>query len=83
MSEDGEMWAEYKKERHEKKAANEKYSIEFLRKNNIPFEVLDESVKHYRVMKVWSFWPSTGVFYNPKTKEKGRGLKNLIKKLKS
>jgi hypothetical protein len=78
--EESEFWRKYKEAGKEKKAKNEEYSIWLLKDYGIKFEVLDVYSKHYKVGE-FSFWPTTGKFYNPKTGEKGRGVKNLIKKL--
>ena len=48
------------------------------RLNGIEFVVLSEECKHLRV-GAFDFWPSTGKFYNQKTKHKGRGVFNLMK----
>jgi len=81
MSDEGEIWEAHKAERKAKKADNEQKSLAILRSKGFEIETLNESVRHYRVQG-YSFWPSTGKFYNPKTGEKGRGVFNLIKKLK-
>lgn len=80
MSEDGEMWAKIREDGRIKRWSNDKQSIELLRHFKIPFKVLNASSSHYRVGE-FDFWATTGKFYNQKTKETGRGVRNLIKKL--
>ena len=78
MADEGDFWREVKKERQEKKHSNEDSSIRLLKHRGIKYEVLSESSSHYRIGD-WSFWPTTGKFYNPKTGKKGRGVRNLLK----
>ncbi|HEY1577008.1 MAG TPA: hypothetical protein VGF82_08050 [Terracidiphilus sp.] len=80
MSEDGEIWDAIHKDAQAKRAANEEWSISFLKRQGISFTVLSKSSRHYRVGE-FDFWPSTGKFYNQKRQIKGRGVKNLIKLL--
>ncbi len=80
MSEVAEMFRDLKKISQEKKANNEKNSLNILKQNGIEYKVLNEASKHYRVMD-FDYWPSTGKFYNQKTGEKGRGIFNLIKRI--
>lgn len=82
MGDEGEIWNEYRKERREKKRDNEEKSLALLREIGIPYRVLNESTSHYRVGG-YDYWPTTGKFYNQKTKEVGRGVKNLINKIKN
>lgn len=77
---EGTIWDEHKKERAEKKRQNVISSLALLDHKGIEYKTLSEGTRHYRVGD-WDFWPSTGKFYNQKTKEKGRGVRNLIKKL--
>ncbi|HLY40448.1 MAG TPA: hypothetical protein VKR52_04500 [Terracidiphilus sp.] len=77
MSEVGEDFKALHEESKRKRAANEKWSINFLKEKGIPFSVLNESSRHYRVGE-FDFWPSTGKFYNQKKQIRGRGVKNLI-----
>lgn len=78
MSE-GDIWREHKEERRTKKLSNLEQSINILRDTHI--EIQQFSPVHFRV-KEWDFWPSTGKFWNRITGEKGRGVFNLIKRLK-
>jgi hypothetical protein len=80
MSEEAEMWAEYHKEGQEKRKSNEEWSLAFLKDQGIEVKVLNKRSAHYRVGS-FDFWPGTGVFYDQRTKVKGRGVKNLSKLL--
>lgn len=80
MSEDAEMWEEYRGQNKEKRWKNFEQSIKLLDERGITYEILNREVGHLKVYG-WSFWPTTGKFYNEKTGEKGRGVFNLIKKL--
>lgn len=75
------MWRELKEEGQKKRWDNVKQSLALLRARKIIYETLDESTAHYRVGG-FSFWPTTGKYYDPKTGIKGRGVKNLINQLK-
>lgn len=78
MSELGEtfkMWGEHNKK---KKAKNKANSLEILKSLNVEFKFLSED--HLRVGE-YDFWPSTGLFIHRKTKIRGRGVRNLIKKV--
>lgn len=81
MSEEGEIWAEHRKERQEKRWKNRDWSITFLVKQGIKVQCLSEPIGHYKVGD-FSFWPTTGKYYNPKTGKSGRGVKNLVRELK-
>ena len=80
MSEDGEMWDAMHKDSQKKRKQNVEWSTNLLKDLGIHFKVLNSSAPHYRVGN-YDFWPSTGLFYDPITKERGRGVKNLIKKI--
>lgn len=77
MSEIGDDFRALREESQRKRAANEEWSIKYLKQRGIAFTVLSKSSRHYRV-GAFDFWPSTGKFYNPKTQLGGRGVKNLI-----
>lgn len=76
---DSEMWSEHRAESQERRWSNRDKSLEILKLNKIDFRCLSESTGHYRVKGIWDFWPTTGKFYNSKTKQKGRGVFNLIR----
>lgn len=81
MSEDSEMWAEYRGLNQKKRWENFDKSLEILAHRQVPYKILSHGAGHLRVAEVWDFWPTTGKFYNSKTKEKGRGVFNLLKKV--
>ncbi len=77
----GDLYQDMRKSGQEKRRRNEHTSIDLLKSQGIPFKIISAAAKHYRVGD-FDFWPSTGKFYNPKTKEVGRGVFHLIKKVK-
>lgn len=79
-NEETEMWGDRRKERQEKKQSNHESSIAILKRSGIPFQTMKGSV-HYKIGK-WNFWPSTGKFWNEETDQKGRGVFNLINKIR-
>lgn len=76
VGDDFRAWKDYKKK---KKAANLEWSPDILRENDIKFTIL--SMEHYRVGE-FDFWPTTGLFIHRKTKQRGRGVRNLIAKIR-
>ena len=78
MSELGEIFGEWKKEKQEKKRSNATGSLAILDENKITYKRL--SLDHFRVGE-FDFWPSTGLFIHLKTKWRGRGVFNLIRQL--
>lgn len=79
MDED-DVWTKYREEKRKKKKENIKNSLRLLKREGIICKVLNEAGAHYRVAG-FDFWPSTGKFYNQRTKEKGRGVFKLIKRI--
>jgi hypothetical protein len=82
MNENGEMWDAIHKDQQAKRHQNEEQSIKMLQDLGIKYEILSKQSSHYRVGR-FNFWPTTGKFYDPKTGEKGRGVRNLINKVKT
>ena len=76
-----EFWKEVREESRKKKRDNEQMSLHLLKMHCIEYEILCATVCHYRVGP-FDYWPTTGKFYNQKTGEFGRGVKNLIKRVK-
>lgn len=77
VGDDYRAWDEHKKA---KKAANHVNSIDILKKEGVEFKQLNPD--HYRVGP-YDYWPSTGLFIHLKTKKRGRGVFNLIGKVKT
>ena len=76
-------WKEIKKHRQEKKEKNRQYSTAWLTEKKIPFKSLNGGYMLRIVNKdIYDFWPNTGLFLNRRTKERGRGLRNLYKDIK-
>ena len=81
-SEESEMWKSLREDSKEKRWNNLDSSLNILKKSNIDVKCLNESNGHYRIDKI-DFWPTTGKFYNHKTKKYGRGVFNLIRLYKN
>ena len=77
---EAEYWEAFKEDRRKKRWQNRDNSLVILKERNVEFKLLDEKTGHYRVGR-FDFWPTTGVFYCQSTKEKGRGVFELIKVL--
>lgn len=76
-----EEWGDYKEERRQKRWDNNENSLKILEGRGIDYKILNASQGHYRVGD-YDFWATTGKYYCQKTGDKGRGVFNLIKKLK-
>lgn len=80
MGDMGEGWAEYHKERQEKRASNRASSTKILEEKGISFERknmgahLIVSTKEGKI----DFWPGTGKWI-VRGGKKGAGIKNLLK----
>lgn len=81
MSEDGDIWRAIHEDRRKKRWSNNRQSLALLRSLGSEYKTLNESVSHYRVGD-FDFWPTTGKFYNQRTGQKGRGVRNLIRIVK-
>lgn len=68
-----------KEERRIKKLNNKSWSLNHLLELGIGYKKLSQW--HYRIGD-YDFWPTTGKYLNRKTNDKGRGVLNLIKKIK-
>jgi hypothetical protein len=78
VSELGELYNDLKEIGKQKRSQNLDSSVKILLDRNIRFNQLSDS--HYRVGN-YDFWPSTGLFIEIKTKKRGRGVFNLIRKV--
>lgn len=78
MSELGELYRDWKKEKTAKKQLNAVASEDILIRKGVQFRKFTED--HYRVGE-YNFWPSTGLFIHVHRNERGRGVFNLLKKL--
>jgi len=81
MGDEGEIWNKYRELNRQKKLNNTDKSLKLLKEKGFTYKILD-GLTHIRVGG-YDFWSSTGKFYNQKTKVKGRGVFNLIKKLQN
>lgn len=78
---EGEYWKQFKTGRQVKRWQNVDQSLALLRSHGIEYETLNADIAHYRV-RGWSFWPTTGKYFDPKSGISGRGVQNLINQLK-
>jgi hypothetical protein len=67
---------EYKKD---KRKSNTEWSTKYLIDNKIQFESKNGGA--HLVLEDYDFWPATGLFISKATKQKGRGVKKLVKKI--
>lgn len=74
-----EAFRALREEGKKKRASNLANSPNLLTAASVPFKLLSET--HARVGE-YDFWPSTGLFIHTKTKQRGRGVHNLIRKVK-
>lgn len=77
---DVEFYRELKAERQQKRASNRQLSVEILKARKIPF-VTNNGGVHLIVCERFDFWPGTGLFIDRTTRERGRGVHNLLKRI--
>ena len=87
MSEIGEFYSEWHKQRGEKRKANKDASTKIIREAGVKFRSRNNGV-HLIILNdegraIYDFWPSTGKYIKRSTKQHGRGVHNLIKELQS
>lgn len=85
MSDDGEMWAEIRKQGQEKRASNRISSVQILEKwaqktNGVIMHFTDA---HKRINERFDFWPGTGKYLDRVTGKYRRGVFNLIRELEN
>ncbi len=80
MSDIGEIFSEMREIGKERRRHNLSSSIQILKERGIEFITLSDI--HLRIGD-YDFWPSTGKFWNRKTNKYGRGVFNLLNKIKS
>lgn len=73
-----EAFKDWKKESQQKRMENNKNSTRIL--ESLKIEFVRHSLDHLHVAQ-FDFWPTTGLFIHRQTKERGRGVFNLIKAL--
>lgn len=74
-----DLFAGLKEEGKQRRALNRFSSEDILKQKGIPYKAF--TADHFRVGQ-FDFWPATGLFIDIKTKKRGRGVFNLIKRLK-
>ena len=76
-------WKEIKKQRQEKRRKNREYSISWLIEKKIQFKEFNNGVQlRLTGNDKYDYWPETGLYVNLRTKDRGRGLRNLYKEIK-
>lgn len=78
MSDLGETFKAWREEKQKKRADNLVSSIKLMKNRGHEVEQLNEY--HFRIGD-FDFWPSTGKYFNRKTKRFGRGVLNLLCRL--
>lgn len=81
MGDVGEMFEGMREESQAKRAINRDKSQQILIDNGIPFKYFNFGA-HLVVDSRFDFWPGTGKFTCRETSKSGRGIFNLLKKLK-
>jgi len=79
MDDIGEHFSALRKHSQAKRKNNLDYAITKLQKLNIVFKILNPN--GHLLIDEYDFWPTTGLFINRNTKQKGRGINNLIRNL--
>lgn len=79
MGEMGDLWRQHNKERKEKRWDNLDRSLSLLRKVNVKFKSFDTQGLHLLIDERIDFWPTTGRWVVRNSKDKGRGVQQLIK----
>lgn len=65
----------------DKRQENREWTTNFLIENDIPFESHNKGA--HLVIGDYDFWPGTGLFIHRPSQEKGRGIRNLMKLLRT
>lgn len=74
-----ELWSQVKEERRIKKQSNYEFAKKKLKEEGIEF--VEKPNSHF-ALKDYNFWATTGLYIHKKTNKRGRGIFNLIKKIK-
>ena len=78
MSEIGELFKAIKSNQKQDRAFNLETALVVLDDLKIKYERFNSN--HFRIGDI-DFWATTGLFLNTKTRERGRGIANLLKKI--
>lgn len=79
MSELGEDFALMRERGKQKRKSNLQTSRETLNQYGVEFS---EKSPVQLIVGEYDFWPSTGLFVSRRTRKRGRGVFNLIKRIK-
>lgn len=80
MSEQLDIWSEYRLEMQKKRASNVANSFRILASHQVNYQVLNSENNHLRIGD-YDMWLSTGKFINRKTNKSGRGIFNLLREI--
>lgn len=80
MSDLGEIFGAWKVEKKAKKLSNTENNLRILKEKGIEYELLSSNGPHLRIGD-YDFWASTGLFVHRKSKQRGRGIHNLLRRL--
>lgn len=80
MSELGDTFKAWNEEKKAKKLSNAENSLRLLKEKGIEYELLSSNGPHLRIGD-YDFWASTGLFVHRKSKQRGRGIHNLLRRL--
>lgn len=80
MGDMADYYNDFRQFKKEKKQNNCLKSLEILDRHRIEYKKLSDT--HYRISD-FDFWPSTGLFVDRKNAKRGRGVMNLLSKVKA
>lgn len=79
MSDLGDLFRDWNKEKTAKKRSNAANSIAYLKLKEVPYRILNEGNWHTLVAERIDYWPSTGKWRERQTGRQGRGVHNLVR----
>ena len=79
LGDDFREWREYKRKRKAEFVAT---ATRVLGKEGVFYTVLDYGTNHFRIENRVDYWPGTGTWIVLETRERGYGLRELIKYIK-
>ena len=80
MSDLGDTFRAWKEEKKSKKKSNVTNAYRILDSKGIEYQILSPNGPHLRIGN-YDFWAGTGLFVCRTGKDRGRGIKNLLRRL--